>query len=222
MKRSFVFAVAFLSMVYSDAQIVNSIGFKSGISLANQTWYYKTYNLPVHKGVRVGAYAGISLEFLKGKYLSLATDLAYVEKGNVERLPSSPTSNSQFESLNTCFAYFSVSPMLKVRYEFKRVVPYVLLGLRMDQHLYYRTENEWDDIEKDINKTLWGFTTGVGVAWKLDPWAVSVEALGHRDMSWVVDSQPTPDNYDGILINNRAFILNVGLHYSFGRKGTMK
>lgn len=220
MKRSVVFAFALLSMVYSGAQIVKSIGIKSGVSLANQTWYYKAFNLPVHHSVKAGMYSAVSLEFLKGKYLSFATDLAYVEKGNVEILPSvtsGPYSNADYVRLHTRFAYFSVSPMVKARYEFKHVVPYVLLGGRLDQQLFYTSDNDYSSIEKDFNKTIWGLTMGAGVAWKLDKWTVSMEGLAHRDLSLVMDS-PVTENYGGIRVNNRAIIINFGLHYTFSPK----
>src|SRR4030095_11003654 len=179
MKQILVLLFLCSTILQSSAQVLKNIGIKGGVSVANQNWYFKTTDFTLNTNNRNGLYGAVALEFLKSKYLSLSTDFGYCAKGSTTEVPHTtidmPEGDGKFNTYDSKFDYLTLSPMLKIRYETKHLVPYALLGLRMDYQLSYKSDFDYQEIENDFNKTIWGANFGAGIEYKIKQMGVFLE-----------------------------------------------
>jgi hypothetical protein len=107
MKRTLILLFTLATTSLANGQVLKSIGIKAGVSVANQTWRYKTNDLTLNKDNRTGFYSAVTLEFLKSKYLSLTTDFGYCAKGNTEKIPNTtvdiPEGDGTYKTYDTKF-----------------------------------------------------------------------------------------------------------------------
>ena len=225
MKRTLLLLFTLTTTAFVNGQVVKSIGIKGGVSVASQTWHYKSTDLTLKKDNRIGFYSAITLEFFKSKYLSLTTDFSYCEKGSTEKIQNTtvdmPEGDGTYKTYDTKFGYFTLSPMLKGRYETAHFVPYALLGLRLDYQLSYKSDFNYQQIEKDFHKAIFGANFGIGAEYKIKHLGIFLETQYHYDFTKLMDT-PSSANNTGIEINNRAFIISIGLKYYLKKKEDAK
>ncbi len=65
MKKQAITIILALTMIYSSGQVVESIGFKGGISFANQTWNYKSPDYTIKMDYKTGFYSVLTADFFK-------------------------------------------------------------------------------------------------------------------------------------------------------------
>lgn len=211
--------LSFLFLVltsWAQGQWVKSLGLKSGVSMANQSWNLISANRALDTEWRNGYYGAVSLEFLKSKHLSLTTDLGYYAKGNIQNIPIAtiqmPEGDGTFRTVDTRFDYLLINPMLRIRHETGRIVPYALLGFRMDYQLSYQSDLNLQPIENDFRKTLWGGNLGAGLEYKTKQFGLLLEGQYHIDFTDLVNIPPSGTNA-GVEVENRAFVWCIGLRY---------
>ncbi|MBK9049300.1 MAG: PorT family protein [Bacteroidetes bacterium] len=221
MKKTFVlfFTLATTSLV--NGQVLKNLGIKGGVSIANQTWNLKSENKTLDADARNGFYGAVSLEFLKSKYLTLTTDFGYCAKGSTQKVANTtndmPEGNGTYKTYDSKFNYFTLSPMLKARYEVSHFIPYALLGLRMDYQLSYKSDFDYEQIDNDFHKTIWGTNFGVGLEYKTKQLGFLLEGQYQYDFTKVIDT-PTSSNNTGLKVNNSAFVICIGLKYYLLKK----
>src|SRR5687768_16875618 len=134
--------------IHVNGQALKSIGVKCGMSVANQTWNYEPFDITLKRDYRNGFCGSVMMEFFESNYLSLVTDIGYCAKGNSDKVLNTttdmPEGNGTYKKYDTKFNYIAISPMLKARFESIYFVPYVLLGLRMDYQLSYKSGFNYD------------------------------------------------------------------------------
>jgi len=203
---------------FANGQIINSVGIKTGLSVANQTWYYKSINMTLKKDYKLGLYSAMTVDFLKSKYFNITTDIGYCSKGNTEKVPNTsgfiPQGDGTYTTYNTMFNYFSFSPLLKIKYAIAHFIPYVLLGLRWDYQLSYKSDFNYTQIENDFYKSIYGLTCGTGIEYKIKNIGINSEFQYQYDITKLMDTPASPTN-TGLEINNKAFIISIGLKYYF-------
>ncbi len=225
MKQIFLLLFTLTTTSLVNAQVLKSIGFKGGVSVANQSWHYKAINTPSNKDNLIGLYGAATFEFLKSKYFSLTTDLGYCAKGSSEKIPTTtndmPEGDGTYKNYNTNFDYFFFSPILKIRYEINRFAPYALLGLRMDYQLSYKSDIKYEKIEDDFHKMIWGSNFGAGMEYRIKKCGVYCEGQYQYDFSKVLDTPSSATN-TGIEIQNNALVVCLGLRYYLMKKEKVK
>lgn len=216
MKKSFVLFITLLTCSISYAQILHSIGMKGGISNSNQTWYLKSIDKIQNTDFRNGTYTALSLELFNTTYLSLVTDVSFSEKGHTMQVPNTtnnnPDGDGTFKTLDTKFNYLGISPMLKARIETNYIIPYVLLGIRMDNQLSYQSDLDLSSLENDFMKMILGANFGAGAEYKIKQFGFLVEGQYQYDLSKLVNTSPSNTDI-GLEITNEAFVLSFGLKY---------
>lgn len=216
MKKTIVLIFILASTTIVNGQVFQSIGIKTGVTIANQTWNLKSLNRTLDTESRNGFYGALTFDFFKSKYLSMTTDLGYYVKGNIQNIPNTtiekPEGDGTYKSFDTKFDYFVFSPMLKVRYETTRMIPYALLGFRLDNQLSYRSDFNYDQIENDFKKTIWGTNLGAGLEYKTKQLGILFEGQYLIDFSNIIDS-PSSSTNSGIEVKNRAIVLCIGMKY---------
>jgi len=214
MKRSLVtiaiFVWAGLPALYG--QFPSSFGAKAGISVASQTYMFTAIDYEMETEPVVGPAFSLFMEAFKGNHFSFQLDVSYSLKGsktNVESLTVDHLNNDRItvtegEMTTSTFSYLSISPMARYCLGQGSLVPYFLLGPRMDILLKYKSDSEYP--LDDQNSVILGLTIGTGLEYKLEKLGLFTE-LQYQGDFWPVTGQ------DPLLINNHMLSFTVGLRW---------
>jgi hypothetical protein len=204
-----------LNILYSHAQLITNVGIKAGVSISNQTWQYRSFGQTEKYEYKAGIYSVLTAELFKGKFLSLSSDLGFVQKGMKQHIlltsPEFPEGNGEYYILKTTINYITFSPILKGFYSFKRLTPYGLIGPRIDYRVSYEPHIN-SEIYNESNKLILGLTYGLGAEYKIDRFGILLECLGHPDFTAIMDQQPTETNF-GLKITGNSYIVTTGVKY---------
>lgn len=217
MKIKILTIVLSLTLFNSNAQVLESIGIKGGLSLANQSFESKTLNSKQVFDYKLGAYSAITAEFFKLKHMSLVTDLGYVQKGMQvevqETTPQMPEGTGKFNTWKSTIGYLTFSPMLKGFYDFKRFTVFAFVGPRVDYRLSIDSKY-YTPLYEDSKKQVFGLNYGVGASYNLNRISLSMEFMAQPDFTPIINQKPEP-NFPGFKVYNNAYMLNMGLSYRF-------
>lgn len=201
----------FLFTEIANGQLINSVGIKSGLSIANQTWVYQSINLTENYDYQVGFYGGSTVEFFKAKYFSYVVDMGFCQKGNKQEKEittlNQPEGTGFYETYHTRFNYLTISPVFKARLEISHWLPFIFLGPRLDYQVSYISDFNLKTFGEDFDKTIWGLSTGGGIEYKRNKIGIITEFQYQYDFEKVLN---TP-----VSIKNNAFIISMGIKYYF-------
>ena len=216
MKRTLSTFLSFLTITLVSGQVVQSFGIKNGLSITNQTWFFKSINLTLEKDYRQGFYSVATLDFLQSKYFNITTDIGYYQNGSKEKIANTtvnmPEGDGTYKIYNTKFNYFIFSPQLKLKYQTTHWTPYALLGFRLDYQLSYYSDFNLQAIDSNFHKIIMGLTSGAGLEYKIKNIGMNLEFQYYHDFTKLIDTPSSPNN-TGLLITNKIFIVSIGLKY---------
>jgi len=163
-----VLCIAILAPSISKARVVKSFGLKAGAVVAEQSWDYFAGPLsgfdPGYSN-RWGFDIGSYVEWFNVPYLSLLTEVHYVQKGMsykvVEVTYNQPTGTGRYITFRPRVDYVSVPVLVKIQLRVSRFEPYFLLGPRFD-FLVNRNDEATGLVYDDFNESDIGGTFGVG------------------------------------------------------------
>ena len=189
---------------------MESFGFKAGVSMANQSYKFTPIDYTMETESVVGPTFGFFLEVLKGAHFSFQMDLAYTSKGSktttesitVNHMDNDRIYVNEGDLLTSKFSYLSFSPMGRYRFEMEGMIPYLLLGPRLDILLSYETDSDYP-LETQNNLIL-GLTLGTGLEFTLSKLSLFAELQYQPDLSPVNSTEP-------LLINNDMLSVTLGL-----------
>lgn len=222
MKKIVVAFVMMLSgITIIEAQVVKSIAIKPGIVWANQEWEWANVQDITEYKFKTGLHMGVNVEFLQNKTLSIIAEGGYIEKGMVQEIelstPDMPEGTGEIKTFNTSFRYAYLNPMLKARIEVGNFVPYIFVGPRVDFYLSYKSDLNYDELEDELNKTIFGMIYGLGLEYILGPIGIALIYSQQLDFMPALENEP-PHGFGLEKITNNAFILDLGVKYYFGKK----
>jgi opacity protein-like surface antigen len=189
-----------------------SFGLKGGIALANQSYKIKSIDYELDTKAVMGPSLALFVEAFKGSHFSFQVDVGYVVKGSstttqsvtVNHLDNDRIVVNEGEAASSKFAYLSVVPMARYRWDLESLTPYLLLGPRVDFLLNYKTESEYELHTQNL--TLLGLTCGAGLEFKLQKLGLFAELQFLPDLSPVSNEEP-------LLINNNMLSLTLGIRW---------
>ncbi|MCW3104430.1 MAG: hypothetical protein JWO09_2870 [Bacteroidetes bacterium] len=203
MKRAVLIAIILLSVLQGNAQFFNGIGITLGATAANQKFKYHEPPAISRKSYIFGLNASVFLECLSHDNIRWVTEIQFNQKGSVDEQPGASYANR--------LQYLSWNNYLKFRYEMYRIIPYVMVGPRLEY-------------------TLSQATSSPAVTGPFLPLHVSaavgggLEFVSFTNFKFFVEAFYNPDMMPAyaapaLHINNKAFELRVGLKYEFaGRR----
>lgn len=215
MKRMFwlVFLAIAILISQSNAQLLRSYGVKLAYTSASQSFDYPH---PPWPGFgpdlrrREGLCGGIYAEWLNMPFVSIVTELDYVQRGmgqllwvtmNDPRPLYSVIRENRLDYLSFPFLFRGTLPN-------GALSPYVFFGPRIDILLSYRDEAiSGKSIYEDFKTTIWGGSAGVGV--QLDTGLPEAFLLEFRYNSDFVNSYDT----DLLKVSNNAFDIWLGVAF---------
>ena len=214
MKRSLVtiaiMMLAGLLALYS--QFPSSFGVKTGISVANQIYKLTPIDYTLDTEPVAGPAFSLFIEAFKGNHFSLQVDMSYSLKGSksstqsvtVDHLDNDRIIVTEGEMSTSTFSYFSIAPMARYRLGQNSLLPYFLLGPRLDILLKYESDSDYP--LDDQNNVIPGLTFGAGLEYKLEKLGLFTELQYQGDFHPVTGQDP-------LLINNIMLSLTLGVRW---------
>ena len=181
----------------SNAQFVSGIGATGGITYAREKWSYTNPLRIEKKNFLLGFNGSLFVEFFQHDYLRWVSELQYNQKGTIEQLNSGDVKDR--------LQYLSFNNFLKARYELLDVIPYVLIGPRVEYLLSASPQT-------DFNKIHVGVSVGAGA-----------ELVAYSNFKFFAEMHYNSDilnayNKNSLSIKNTAFELRIGLKYAIKKR----
>ena len=203
MKKIFSFIVIFSFTIQCNAQFLNSIGITAGATAANQKFLYSNPIGISRKSYIFGFNASVFGEFFSHDYARWVTEIQYNQKGSIDK--RSPNTNYPNQ-----LQYISWNNYLKLRYEMDRIIPYFMVGPRLDYNLIQSTTSP--DIAGRFLPLHLSIAVGGGV-----------EFVSYYNFKFFVEGFYVPDMMPaevqpGMHIINKDIELRVGLKYEFAAR----
>lgn len=209
------------------ARGIDGIAVKAGTSFAYQTHFSefliknRPYSGPAPElgSATKGAFGPafiINTDLFNGKVFGLSADFGYVSKGFAthELQYGDQGATIKEPGFNYRFNYFVFSPLVKIRKEFKKIVPYIFAGPRLDFYLsqYHNSVREIEKYE-DLKNT-YGLNYGLGVEVKRRKMGYGIEFQHHHDFSYAQNTFGQSFS-GGQRILNTAFLMTFVVKYYF-------
>lgn len=197
-------------------QLIQSIGFKSGLSIANQIFQSKSINYWSKKDNRFGFFAMAMIDLKVNRFFNITSEIGYCPKGYTSKILITtvqfPDGNGTYKVFDRKFNFLVFSPMLKIHYPHNRWLPYAFLGPRLD----YLVSIQYDLVKSNnldqFNRVIFGLSSAVGIEYKMKKIGISAEGQFQNDFTSLANIQPAGRIPD-LTIHNQAFTLGVELKY---------
>lgn len=203
MKKLLLFTIIFLSAFISNAQFLNSMGLTLGATAANQRFNFLEPPSTSRKGYVFGLNASVFLEMMSHDNVRWVTEIQYNQKGSAD-----PRENANYAN---SLQILSWNNYLKFRYEMYRIIPYVMVGPRLDYTLSQATSSP--EITGNFLPLHVSLAAGGGL-----------EFVSFTNFKFLVEGFYVPDIMPAYVaptlhVKNKDFELRIGLKYEFnGRK----
>jgi len=190
----------------------SSFGLKGGVALANQSYRITAIDQELDTKAVTGPTLSVFAEAFRSTHFSVQLDVGYAAKGSssttqsvtVNHLDNDRITINEGEPARSDFAYLSVVPLARYRWDLGPLSPYLLLGPRVDFLLNYGTESEYPLEEQ--NQAILGLSLGAGLEYRLRNLGLFAELQYLPDLSPVTHVEP-------LLINNNMLSLCLGIRW---------
>jgi hypothetical protein len=193
-----------------NGQFVEAVGLKAGVSLANQSYRFTPIDYTMETDPVTGPAVAVFMENFRKQHLSLQVDLGFAAKGSktttrsvtVNHLDNDRIIVNEGDLSVSRFYYLSLCPAVRYRIDRERLVPYAVLGPRLDLLLKYKTDSDYPLEEQ--KRIIVGLSGGVGLEFNLSGMGVFIEAQFQPDLSPVTGKDP-------LHVNNNILLFTVGV-----------
>jgi hypothetical protein len=218
MKTKLIILLLIVSSSLSYSQIIKGIGIKSGISLSNQDWVHSIYSYNRNFNLMPGIYEAITVDFISKKHWELSAEIGYYQSNSKNELNIYSINISEVApGDNLCFGFISFSSVLKLKTQLKSFTPYLLLAPRLDCYTADFSNDNANYFKNDIQKSIWGFTIGEGVAYKIKNFSLFAEYQFLYSFNYLIDQ---PAVFQTALlerdrVKTNTHLISIGLKYHF-------
>lgn len=201
MKKCVAIGLFILSFFSGRAQFLNSIGITAGASYSTQKFLYRDPDELIKKKYKWGVNGSVFAEFFSHDYVRWVSEFQYNQKGSKDKQVDTTYRNR--------LEYISWNNYLKVRYELFSIIPYILIGPRLEYNLKERMQTP------GLNGTFLKLHVSPAIG-------AGIEFVSYGQIKFFVESFYNPDFplQDAYIrpelhIRNINFELRVGLKYEF-------
>lgn len=201
MKTNFFSLFFIFCYLQINAQFFNAIGITAGATYANQYWNDDIKKSTESKNFVLGYNGSVMAEFFSGDWVRWVSEIQFNQKGSIDR-----DSIDYTTKLN----YLSFNNFLKIRYEMVSVIPYVLIGPRIEYLLSGSSESK--RVTGTFNPLHVNLAGGLGLELvSYGPFKFFTEAFYTLDLTKAYDN-------GGLNMYNQSIELRVGVKYVFKKK----
>jgi len=205
MRKLILFCFFLVVAIQCKAQFFNSIGITGGVSFGNQKFYFKDPSSLSRKKYFIGFNGSFFAEFFSADYARWVSEIQYNQKGAIDNQPEAKYTNR--------LHYLSWNNYLKLRYELYSIIPYLLIGPRLEYNLIQSTSSP--TITGNFLKLHVSPAIGAGVEFvSFYNFKFFVEGFYNPDL--IMPAYVRPE----LHVRNKNFELRVGVKYEFGSRGS--
>jgi hypothetical protein len=204
MRKFILITLLGLISFLGNAQFLNSIGITAGVSYSNEKFMFRDPSEVLKKKYRFGGNGSIFAEFFSHDYVRWVSEIQYNQKGCKDKRADTIYKNR--------LHYICWNNYLKLRYEMYRIVPYILIGPRLEYNLKQQIQSP----EVTTSFLKLHVTPAVGAG---------IEFVSYGQIKFFVEGFYNPDHplQDAYIlpelhIRNINLELRVGLKYEFMSK----
>lgn len=221
MKTKLIFMLILLSTSFISAQVIKSIGIKSGMALSNQKWQYSQFDQLFKVENHTGFYGVITADFITKPHWELSVDLGYYQNfGRVVNEITPYKLTEIGEEFDMKYGFITLSPIVKFKTSFHSFTPYLCFGPRMDNFISGLSNDGANFFKTEVSKTLWGINYGIGISYSLHTISIIVEYQYFYSFNYMINQAAKISSdtfiYDKVKFNSQ--ILSLGIKYHF-KKG---
>ena len=208
------FAVALIFVFSSSqAQIIRGYGLKLGTTISNQNWEYSNSSglsgASFKTDNRIGLNIGIFSEFLNLPFISVVTEVNYIQKGMKEEVPvttvTQPDGTGEFITWETRVDYINISAFGKFRLNVGIFSPYVILGPKIDFEIYKKDSfGQVNVVAENFDKNRFGLKFGIGTEVNLLSFSLLAEFLYDVDFNELYENE-------NLKVNSNSFDFRIGI-----------
>lgn len=191
-----------LFVLKTHSQTLNSIGITAGVSAGNQKFFF--YDTPdiSRKSYIFGYNASIFGEFFTRDYVRWVSEIQYNQKGSIDKQPEGNYANQ--------LQYICWNNYAKIRYEMDRIIPYILIGPRLEYNMAQGTSSPV------ITSKFLPLDVSAAVG-------AGVEFVSYYNFKFFAEGFYNPDVMPSYItpelhITNKNIELRVGLKYEFKKR----
>ncbi len=202
MKKYILFIIVGLFSLQAKSQFLNSIAFTAGGSIGNQKYFFKDPVAISNKKYILGVNFGVFGEFFTRDYIRWVTEFQFNQKGSVDKqLETNYTNNLNYICWNN---------YLKFRYEMYNVIPYILVGPRLE-YTFSESIGSPFVTDKFLPLHISGAVGG------------GVEFISYSNFKFFVEAFYNPDIMPAFLqsdlyIKNKNFEARIGLKCELSKR----
>ncbi len=218
MRKLLLYIAIVFGSFTAKAQIVDAVGVAGGITYGIHEWYPSEFN--TQERYLLGFNAAGLVEFFHNPYYRWRVELSYNQMGSKELVTQMYTNRTTYITLNN---------YLKIQYRLNFIMPYILVGPRLE-YLLINSPQIYSDVIGTFPK-LW-FTVAGGVGFELitnSLWRPFIEGFYNRDDLRSGHGEVTIPNYDPTTkittyyqdpttVYYHGFELRIGVRYVFDTK----
>ena len=210
-------SLSFSLFIYSQAvkaQLISGVGISGGITYAKEKLNYTYTGLIGKPGYVPGINGDFFVEFFQNDYVRFVSELQFNQKGTIEHR-SSHAGLQYLSDVKDRLNYLSFNNYLKIRYELLTIIPYFLVGPRVEYLLSSNRQISTDHIHfndpaplKDFKQIHFSIAVGGGI-----------ELVSYSEFKFFTEFYYNPDISfarlnDNYTITNTSFELRIGLKYT--------
>ncbi len=208
MKKFFVLMFSFVSILHSQFAI--DYGIKIGGTVSHQNWDYTSIN-PVQgfdPDSKLGFNAGIFLELPAFPFITVVTELNYVQKGIQKEIlqttSENPDGTGEMVTWKLGINYLNLSLLGKAGINLGVVKPYLLVGPRLDYELNKSVDYDRASFYDEFKKSRLGLKLGLGSEFNLINLRLLAEVIYDLDFSELYKNE-------NVEVTSGSFDFRIGI-----------
>jgi hypothetical protein len=201
MKKIIVICILLSSFFCANAQFLNSVGITGGVSYSTQNFLFRDPDEVLKKKYKWGFNGSVFAEFFSHDYVRWVSEIQYNQKGSKDKRADTTYKNR--------LQYLDWNNYLKIRYELFSIIPYILIGPRLEYNLSQKMQSP--EVTHPFLKLHVSPAVGAGI-----------EFVSYGQIKFLVEAFYNPDFplQDAYIrpelhVRNINFELRVGLKYEF-------
>lgn len=219
-KKIIIILLIFSISPFVNAQIIKSIGIKSGISFSNQSWEDTHLSNDYIFNASPGLYEAITFDFIDKEYWQLSADLGIYQSASKSEISSFPSYTIEsYHSFDFKFGFITFNPAFKFKIPLKSFTAYALLAPRLDYYSSKFSNSQIDALYMETNKLIYGFNIGEGLAFNIKNISIFAEYQFFYSFNNLIDKSFFYQNSYGDSSNDRVktntHVISLGIKYRF-------
>ena len=189
---------------YLQAQVVNGIGIKSGVSVSSISGKSTFPSVTGKTDILTGLYESFFAELLAHKNFRIVSNLGYIQKGGTK--DDYTIGGKKIYRIS----YITFNALFEGKLNLAKLHPYILAGPRVDLLISVNKDEIYGILYPQ--KINYGLAYGAGIDYSFDKYSLKLELLKNFNFNKIYNRPYCDECVPGIF-NDNTFSVAVGIKY---------